>query len=64
MFAFCSINSESLDLDALVQKIETWNVIYLSAKQLTNISLFFLELAFKLYKRVDYWHRYAEANEL
>jgi len=26
--------------------------------------LYFLELAFRLYKSVDYWHRYVEPSEL
>jgi len=32
-----------MDLDALVQKIETWNVIYIWIKQLKNIISYFLE---------------------
>jgi len=39
-----------MDLDTLVQKIETWNVIYKWTKQLKSI---FLELSFRLYKSVD-----------
>jgi len=44
-----------MDLDSLVQKFETWNVIYIWIQQLKNIFLYFLELAFRLYKSVDYW---------
>jgi len=47
------------------KKFETWNVIYIWTKQLKNILFFyFLELPFRLYKSVDYWHRYAEPSEI
>jgi len=35
------LNLYRMDLDALVQKIETWNVIYIWTKQLKNIFVFF-----------------------